>query len=293
MKKLLITGANSYIGTSVEKWLLRRPEDYAVEILDMENPDWKQSDFSLFDTVFHVAGIAHISSDPSMKDLYFQVNRDLALEVAKKAKKDGVGQLIFMSTIAVYGEKTKGEAITKETMPEPQSYYGVAKYEAESLLMSLSGEGFQIAIIRAPMVYGKDSTGNYSRLSRLAKKSPVFPNIENQRSMIHIDNLSELIRLLIDHGRGGLFFPQNRDYVSTRDMVQTIAQVNGKKIRMTGMFNWLFKGFLPRGLFQKVFGDLVFDKSMSQYDFGDYQIRGFRESIELSEKTSYGLSNHF
>lgn len=284
MKKLLITGSNSYIGTSVEKWLLHQPEDYAVETLDMENPDWKQSDFSLFDTVFHVAGIAHISADPTMEDLYFRVNRDLALDVAKKAKKDGVGQLVFMSTIAVYGERMKGEAITKDTMPEPQSYYGAAKHEAENLLMSLCSEGFQVSIVRAPMVYGKDSTGNYSRLSRLAKKSPFFPKIENQRSMIHIDNLSELIRLLIDHEQGGLFFPQNRDYVSTSQMVQTIAQVSGKKIRMTRIFNWLLKGFLPRGLYQKVFGDLVFDKSMSQYDFGDYQIRGFRESIELSEK---------
>lgn len=284
MKKLLITGSNSYIGTSVEKWLLRRPEDYAVEILDMENPDWKQSDFSLFDTVFHVAGIVHVSSDASMKNLYSRVNRDLAVEVAKQAQEAGVKHFIFMSTMAVYGENHLAQAITYDTKPNPQTLYGTTKYEAEELLLPMSKGNFRIAIVRAPMVYGKDAKGNYSRLSKLAGKSPLFPLIENQRSMIHIDNLSEFIRLLIDHEQEGLFFPQNKDYVSTSEMVRTIAQISGKKIGVTKKINWLFKGFLPRGLYQKVFGDLVFDKSMSQYDFGNYQIRGFRESIELSEK---------
>ncbi len=284
MKKLLITGSNSYIGTSVEKWLLRQPEDYAVETLDMENPDWKQSDFSLFDTVFHVAGIVHVSSDASMKNLYSRVNRDLAVEVAKQAQEAGVKHFIFMSTMAVYGENHLAQAITYDTKPNPQTLYGTTKYEAEELLLPMSKGNFRIAIVRAPMVYGKDAKGNYSRLSKLAGKSPLFPLIENQRSMIHIDNLSEFIRLLIDHEQEGLFFPQNKDYVSTSEMVRTIAQISGKKIGVTKKINWLFKGFLPRGLYQKVFGDLVFDKSMSQYDFGNYQIRGFRESIELSEK---------
>ena len=84
MKKILITGANSYIGTSVEKWLDK--SEYVVDTVDMIDGTWKEKDFSKYDVVFHVAGIAHVSTDPNMEDLYYKVNRDLTIKTAKKAK---------------------------------------------------------------------------------------------------------------------------------------------------------------------------------------------------------------
>lgn len=60
MKKILITGANSYIGTSFEKWLSQWLDDYKVDTFDMIDGTWKEKDFSQYDTVFHVAGIVHI-----------------------------------------------------------------------------------------------------------------------------------------------------------------------------------------------------------------------------------------
>src|SRR5690606_3154181 len=106
-----------------------------------------------------------------------------------------------------------------------------SKLEAEHGILPLKDKNFKIAIIRAPMIYGKDSKGNYPKLAKIAKKIPVFPDYENKRSMIHIDNLCEFIRLLVDYVECGIFFPQNDNYVKTSDMVRLIAKVHGNKIK--------------------------------------------------------------
>ena len=111
MKKVLITGKDSYIGISLEQWLMKEPDNYQVDTVDMKDESWKEKDFSEYDTVFHVAGIAHVSSDPKMEELYYKVNRDLTIETAKKAKAEGVKQFIFMSSIIVYGDSSSNKRI--------------------------------------------------------------------------------------------------------------------------------------------------------------------------------------
>ena len=103
MKKILITGANSYIGTSFEKWVSRYPDKYSVDTIDMEDNNWKEKSFKGYDVVFHVAGIAHIKETRKNAELYYKVNRDLAFNVAQKAKNDGIKQFVFLSSMSVYG----------------------------------------------------------------------------------------------------------------------------------------------------------------------------------------------
>src|SRR5699024_5538582 len=157
------------------------------------------------------------------------------IEVAKKAKSDGVKQFIFMSSIIVYG--TKNEFIDKNTEPNPDNFYGESKLQAEQGILPLQDENFSIAIIRPPMIYGKGSKGNYPLLSKLAQITPIFPDYDNQRSMLHIDNLTEFLRIIIDYDDSGIFFPQNEEYVKTSDMVRTISEVHGKKMYQTRLFN--------------------------------------------------------
>jgi nucleoside-diphosphate-sugar epimerase len=262
MKRILITGANSYIGTSVENWLAKEPDKYKVDTVDMRDDSWKNKDFSKFDVVFHVAGIAHIKETKENKPLYYKVNRDLAYETAKKAKAEGVKQFIFLSSMSVYGIE-KG-VIDENTPLEPNTHYGKSKLQAEELINRLTSDSFNVAILRPPMVYGENCKGNYPRLARLAVSTPIFPKIDNKRSMIYIDNLSQFVRLLIDDCSSGLFFPQNSEYVCTSEMVKLISEIHGKKIYMTKIFNPLLK-LLKISLINKVFGDLVYEKRMSEY----------------------------
>ena len=283
MKKILITGKDSYIGTSLEKWLSQWPDKYTVDTVDMISDSWKEKDFSKYDVVFHVAGIAHVSSDPKLKNLYYKVNRDLTIATARKAKNEGVQQFIFMSSIIVYGDSPSNGVIDRNTVPKPSNFYGDSKLQADEGIKPLENESFKIVILRPPMIYGKGSKGNYPRLAKLARKVPVFPDIDNQRSMLHIDNLCEFIKLMIDNKESGLFFPQNKEYVKTSEMVRLIADVHGKKIRLTKVFNPFIKLMYRIGTVNKVFGNMVYDKSMSEYDKGNYQLKDLRESILRTE----------
>jgi nucleoside-diphosphate-sugar epimerase len=285
MKKILITGKNSYVGKSLESWLGNYHDGYAIDMISLRDDSWKENDFSAYDVVFHVAGIAHVSSDPKMEDLYYKVNRELTIEAAKKAKAEGVKQFIFMSSIIVYGDSSSEErVIDKNTTPTPSNFYGNSKLQAEEGIKLLDSEDFKVVIIRPPMIYGKGSKGNYPKLAKLSKILPVFPDIKNERSMLHIDNLCEFIKLMIDNEEFGFFFPQNNEFVQTSNMVKLIAEVHGKKVCLTKIFNPLVRLIgMKLGIVNKLFGNLVYEMSMSNYK-ENYRIREFRDSILATER---------
>lgn len=284
MKKILITGKNSYIGTSLEKWLAKELENYQVDTVGTRNEEWKDIDFSPYDVIFHVAGIAHVSSDPKMEDMYYKVNRDLTIEIAKKAKKEKVSQFIFMSSMIVYGNRNNGKTrINEDTIPNPDNFYGDSKLQAEVSLRELETDYFKLVILRPPMIYGKDSKGNYPLLSKFAQKSPIFPNYPNKRSMLHIDNLCEFIKLMIVNEESGTFHPQNKELVQTSEMIRLIAEHHGQRIWFTKLGNPLIKVFFRMNIMKKVFGDLYYVPTMSSYENRDYQLRNLNESIERTE----------
>ena len=278
MTNVLITGADSYIGTHIAAYLPEKT--YAVRQLDLRRGLDPRA-FEGQDVVIHVAGIAHQKETPQNKGLYQSVNCDLAVETAELAKKYGVKQFIFFSSMSVYG-KTTGR-ITAETQPAPNTHYGKSKWDAEQKMAALADDSFRIATLRPPMIYGKGCRGNYPRLAGLARKLPVFPQVQNQRSMLYIGTLCEFVMRLIESGKGGLYFPQNREYVNTTEMVTAIARCHGKKLMVIPGFGWLIRLAESRvGVVGKVFGTLTYDKSMSQA-FADDGLISFEESIRRTE----------
>lgn len=296
MKRILITGTQSYVGMSVENWLRKEPCKYEITTIDMKLDNWKNCDFSIYDVVFHVAGIAHVdvgNVTESNKQLYYKVNTKLAIEVAEKSKHDGVRQFIFMSSMIIYGESAsikKKKKITKDTKPSPANFYGDSKLQADLKIQNMQSESFKVVILRPPMIYGKNSKGNYLLLSNIAKYTYFFPNIKNSRSMLYIGNLCEFIKLIIDNDDYGVFFPQNNVYTQTSNLVQMIRNINNKKVYLTKLFNciiYFFAHFPGRtsGLINKAFGNMTYDMEMSRYDKGNYQIYTLKESIEMTEET--------
>ena len=290
MKKILITGAQSYVGMSFEQYVSRWSEDYHVDTLDMRGEDWKQASFEGYDAVFHVAGLVHMPKTKNAAeyaDLYKKVNTDLAVEAARKAKAEGVKQFLFMSSAAVYGlEGAVGKTvvITDQTPLNPADNYGLSKKNAEEQLRPLEDDSFKIVILRPPMIYGKGCRGNYVILAKLAKKLPAFPYMHNQRSMLYIDNLSEFVRLMIDNEERGVFCPQNNEYTETARMVGLIAQANGRKIWMIHGFGWALKLMSHvTGLVNKAFGNLCYDFELSRYK-QDYCVVDLETSILETEK---------
>ena len=284
MKRILVTGKGSYIGTHFIEELSKYPDKYQTNELEMRDESWKQHNFSQYDIVYHVAGLAHSTPDESQRDLYYKVNTDLTYEVAKRAKESGVKQFIFMSSIIVYGSGTIGEnrIITKDTPLTPDNFYGDSKKQAEIKIQPLEDENFNIVIVRPPMIYGPDSKGNYPLLAKFAKKTPIFPTLENKRSMLFLGNLIEFIKIMIDNEERGIFLPQNDDYVSSRELVKEIAKLHHHKIWFTGLFNPFLKLFNKQVYVNKAFGNLMIDKELSKYkEF--YCKYSFEESINITE----------
>lgn len=289
MKRILITGAGSYIGTSFEKYMKQWSDKYQIDILDMIGDDWIKYDFSGYDSVYHVAGIAHSDNGKISKEkakLYYEVNTKLTIRTAMKAKKAGVKQFIFMSSAIVYGDSApigKMKMITRDTPVKPANCYGDSKVKAERGLKRLEDENFKVVILRPPMIYGKGSKGNYPLMSKIAQKVLVFPYVKNCRSMLYIENLMEFVRLMIENEERGTFWPQNKEYSNTSKLVKKIAAEHGKRIVLVkGCTVPLKIAGMMTGLVDKAFGNLAYDKKMSRYKT-EYRLFSLNESIERTE----------
>ena len=310
MKKVLITGANSYIGTSFEDYVHQHYADQLdIHTIDMIDGSWREKHFTLdgraledggqpYDVIFHVAGLAHTdvgNVDEETKRRYYAINTDLAIETAQKAKDDGVGQFVFMSSMIVYGKATH---IDKTTKPHPANFYGDSKWKADKGVRRLAtapgedGEigkgGFVVTVLRPPMIYGKGSKGNYPMLSKIGRRVPVFPDYKNKRSMLYIENLCEFLAQVMIREVGGVFWPQNGEYSSTSDIVRSIAAVHKHRVVVSRLLNpaVAIAKRCPvkkiRDLSNKAFGDSWYEMSMSRYDF-KYQLYALKDSILRTE----------
>ena len=268
MIRILITGANSYVGTSFADYLaqLEFAGMYQVDTLDMVGDVWRSCDFSGYDVVYHVAGIAHSDNGKISEErakLYYAVNTNLTVECAKRAKEAGVRQFIFMSSAIVYGD---------------------SKVQAENGLRPLDCDSFKVVILRPPMIFGKGSKGNYPLLSKLARKLPIFPKVKNCRSMLYVGNLVEFVRLMVENGEQGTFWPQNPQYSNTSEVIATIAKAHGKRCVLIPGLGWALKLLaLATGLVNKAFGNLAYDQAMSVYK-DPYQKFSLQEAIERTER---------
>lgn len=284
MTKVLITGASSYVGDSVKEYLLDTSfGKFEIDTVDTKNDNWRKANFEQYQVVFHVAGIAHVNADPKMKSLYYKINRDLTIEIAKHAKLAGVEQFIFMSSQIVFHESKslKKELITRNTRPSPNGFYGDSKLQAERGLHELESDDFKVCILRPCIIYGPNSKGNFLRLVKLATIVPVFPNWHNKRSMLYIDNLAEFIKQAIIRKLSGTFYPQNRELADTVEIVRFFAEYRKHKIWISKLFNplvWMASFVLQP--VNKMFATYYYDPEMSVVDF-DYQLVSLEESLKI------------
>lgn len=283
MKRILILGKRSYLGKSLWNWLNQFPEKYQTKIVSTKEYEWKKTDFSAFDTVVDFAGIAHLNhTTEDMRELFYAINRDLTVEMGKYAKEHGIRQFVYFSSMNVYGDYCNG--ISDKERVDPGNFYGDSKLQGDIGLHQLEAETFKVASIRPPFVYGKGCTGNYNTISKIAKRTPFFPDYRNKKSMIYIDNLCEFVRMVIDRELSGIFTPQNRELVSTSDLVREIAKQNGRRIAFTGILNKpVFWGTKINRNFRKAFSNDYYTLKISDdFDF-QYCVVGFEESVKRTE----------
>ena len=297
-KRVLITGTGSYIGETFREYAQKNYPVLKIDAVDMLDSAWREKDFSVYDIIYHVAGIAHAdvgNVDEATKAKYYAVNTDLAVEVCEKAKAEGVKEFVFMSSMIVYGDSApygKSKVVDEHTIPVAANYYGDSKLQADVAVRSLADDNFKVIVLRPPMIYGKNSKGNYPTLAKLAKKFPIFPDVNNERSMLHIDNLCEFLCqiMLVKEVKENaiVLIPQNAEWTKTTDMVKEIAEISGKKVVTMEIMRpvVLICGKMPGmigGLVNKAFGNSSFAHELSVYEGLDYQKVSLKESIQRTE----------
>jgi len=280
--KILVTGKHGYIAKSFAD---HAKEVHSIDLISLRDNAWRHISFAGYDTLLHTAGLVHMRETKRNQYDYYIINRDLTLEIAQKAKKDGVRQFIFLSSLSVY-HLTNG-AITINTPAAPKTHYGRSKLAAETMLAALADDTFTVTILRTPMVYGPNCPGNFTKLCQLIKKAPFFPNYPNARDMVYIKNLCAHIEAIIISNQGGIIFPRDPAPISTREMAAAVAKAQGKKLTFTQTFNPPITWLMPHvKTIAKLFGSLTLDSSLPSG--GGVDLIHFPDSIVKS--VNYGAN---
>lgn len=294
---ILVTGANGFIGEALISSLLQtlhKPiacvRQSVKPTLDCEyrfidkldaTTDW-QDVLKDIDAIIHCAAILPTNKNNlSGIDKAQEVNEAATINLAQYAIQRGVKHFVFLSSMSVYGLNTGH--ITASTPLNPNTPYGQSKTKAEDALKALNSEEFTVTIIRPPMVYGANCKGNFKTLYKIANVAPIFPKVNNTRSAIFIDNLSEFIKIVIDNKIEGTLFPQNKVYLNTSETVSLLAKVSSKKIHLSKLAGFGVNLFMFSPTIQKAFGSLTYDPSLPGGPENlEYNLVSFKDSVKKS-----------
>ncbi|MDI3236266.1 NAD-dependent epimerase/dehydratase family protein [Exiguobacterium antarcticum] len=283
MKKILVSGENGYIGKSFENTISKYKENYSVDFISVRGEEWEKINFSDYDVFLHLAGKAHVSRSKKLEAEYYNINTNLTIRLAKKAKKDGLKHFIFMSSIIVYGNMYEG--INYNTIPIPDNFYGNSKLLAEKKILELADDNFLITILRPPMIYGYKSKGNFDKLKKLSVKNPIFPLINNKRSVLYVENLNKFIKWTIDYEKKGIFILADLNTVSTSEIYNSLRSIKGKRTFLIPLPKVAIKMLSFIAIFRKMFGNLYYENNDCEIQkiSLDFDLENAIEKIIISE----------
>jgi nucleoside-diphosphate-sugar epimerase len=276
--QIVVTGASGFVG---KRFMEYNKSRYELIALSLRAGIPANIDLMQTGSLVHLAGKAHEMKAVDDK-LYFEINFELTRKLADEAKKQGVRQFIYISSVKVYGNMA--DAFVDETTTcKPDDAYGKSKLAAEEYLRSIEDAHFRVAIIRPPLVYGPGVKGNMIRFLALAeKKLPLpFGGIDNKRSMVFIDNLVELINRVAEREARGIFTAGDPEAISTGYLLGLIREyMNNRKglISLPAFGRKLLKVVRP-ALFERLFGSFVVDNRKTN------QVLGFSPPYS----TEYGV----
>ena len=245
--KVLVTGANGLVGRALcsvldqaEHQVVRAVRasttPWEVPVGDLnKNTDWSEALGQNTDVVVHLAGQVPLTDDASRvpSDRYTEVNTLGTANLARQCAQNGVKRFIFVSTVKVLGEG-KSEPYRDTDLAVPADAYAISKWDAEQALWQIAAEtGMEVVVLRPPLVYGPGVKGNFLRLMQAIDKRRPLPlgGIQNQRSLIYLGNLVDVIRLCLTHSKaaGKAFLVSDGDDVSTPELVRRIAAALGRR----------------------------------------------------------------
>ena len=264
MKKILIVGQDNYISVHLKNYLLNRSKGFMVNVISARTDDWKALDFNVFDCIIDLESTI---DEPPSEEIAFSNNRDLALTLAEKAKKEGANIFVYLSSIHIYGVKSQLGIpidINKDTPYNPINLQGKSKLAGEECIKELADDTFKIIILRLPLVYGPDCPGEYEFFSNLLMENKTVPAITNKLSVIHISTLCAFLQYLLVNNITGIFHPQNKEYLSTLELLEIISKEKNLEYKTSKFLAWrykIFKKSIPEDI-KTGFGTVIYAKDI-------------------------------
>ncbi len=268
MKNLLLTGSSGFVGTY---FINKYKDKYDVQTFSFLKDGFEALHVKGVDVVFHLSALVH-QMGGAHREEYERVNVTQTVELAKKAKRNGVRQFVFMSTVKVYGEEND-VPYTEMTTCKPEDAYGKSKLKAEKELQKLEDENFIVSIVRTPIVYGYGVKANIKNLISLVKKIPVLPfgKINNKRSMVYVGNLCFIVDAIIKQQKQGVFLVADTEALSTTRLIELIADALGKKVYLVRVpFFESFLKLVKPSFHKRLYGSLEIDNTQTMQSlFGE------------------------
>lgn len=254
---ILVTGPDGFVGTKVCAALLKkghavRGAQWEAKVLPEGcesvvvgningNTNWSTA-FGNIHSVVHLAARVHVMKDASEDPLseFREVNVEGTRRLAEAAAAAGVQHFIFISSIKVNGESTRGQSFSEEDIPSPEDPYAISKWEAEKVLREIEVRtGMSVTILRPPLIYGPGVKANFAKLIRLVDQGIPLPlgSVDNRRSLLGLGNFADLICHCVekDAAKGETFVVSDGSDVSTSDLVRRISLAWKKKPRLVSL----------------------------------------------------------
>jgi nucleoside-diphosphate-sugar epimerase len=253
---MLVTGASGFVGTALVNRLRNDAEflarassrrapvsadgvDFVVAPDLGPDAEWGSA-LQGADIVVHLAARVHVMQDTNSDALaaFRTVNTAATDNLARQAARAGVRRFVYLSSIKVNGEQTlPGRPFTERDVPLPLDAYGLSKHEAELALRQVARQtSLEVVIIRPPLVYGPGVKANFRQLLRWITTGVPLPlgAIHNQRSLVGLDNLVDLIITCARHPAAAneTFLVSDGQDLSTTELVKRLAKELGRPARL-------------------------------------------------------------
>jgi nucleoside-diphosphate-sugar epimerase len=247
MLKIAITGATGFVGTNLQNYLKNSYEIEPFSVRYIPNQEFEIKT----DVLIHLAGKAHDLKKVSKPEDYYDSNFELTKQLFNAFLASNANVFIFMSTVKAVADKVEG-VLTEDSIPDPQTHYGIAKHKAEQYILSKQcPDGKRVYIIRPCMIHGPENKGNLNLLYKLVAKGLPWPlgDFDNQRSFLTVDNLCFMVEKIIKKNdiTSGVYNFADDEFLSTNEVVQIISSVLNKKNRMIAIPKAIINGIAKAG----------------------------------------------
>jgi UDP-glucose 4-epimerase len=276
-KIIAITGSSGFIGTTLVSALSQQEADlrllvrtknsnipYSQTKCDIVIDEIPLDFFRGVNTIIHLAGSAHDTYSKHDEDFYLKINVAATIKLAEAALVNNVKNFIFISSV-----KAGDEHSYEKLQIKNKDFYAYTKRKAEiDLINMLKETDVRLSIIRPSLVYGPSVKGNLNSMMTGIKQGwfPPLPNIQNRKSMIHIDDLVMGIMFVLENSKktGEVYIITDGQYYSSREVYETMCGIIGKPVPRWSVPFFIFKliGLIHPKIKQKV-NKLFLDTSYS------------------------------